>query len=96
MEQEYDKWENNVRYMGLPTQVNWMFPHRLGKFSKKLIFFVIRENSVFQLHIIIVNIRKVAKSKDLATIFLSKGGKHNERFMKVKKCWENLVLIYKT
>ena len=43
-----------------------------------------------------MNSSKVAKSKDLATIFLSKGGKDSEKFMKVKKCWENLVQIHKT
>lgn len=34
-----------------------------------------------------MNSSKVAKSKGLATIFLSKGGKRNEEFMKVNKCW---------
>lgn len=34
-----------------------------------------------------MNSNTVARFNDLATIFVSKGGKRNEEFMKVNKCW---------
>ena len=40
-----------------------------------------------QLYIIYMNSNTVARFGDLATIFMSKGGKNNEEFMKVKKSW---------